>query len=80
MFDTNKYEENLLLYNLRGDFDDSISILNEKNDNLIDTEKIKDKSKKIFYIYQIKKNPKKSEQKEISPKLILIIKICLPKN
>ena len=63
MFDTNKYEENLLLYNLRGDFDDSISILNEKNDNLIDTEKIKDKSKKIFYIYQIKKNPKKIRTK-----------------
>ena len=64
MFDTNKYEENLLLYNLRGDFDDSISILNEKNDNLIDTEKIKDKSKKIFYIYQIKKIPKKLRTKE----------------
>ena len=63
MFDSNKYEENLLLYNLRGDFDDSISILNEKNDNLIDTEKIKDKSKKIFYIYQIKKNPKKIRTK-----------------
>ena len=39
MFDTNKYEENLLLYNLRGDFDDSISILSEKNGNLIDIEK-----------------------------------------
>ena len=63
MFDSNKYEENLLLYNLRGDFDDSISILNEKNDNLIDTEKIKDKSKKIFYIYQIKRNPKRIRTK-----------------
>jgi len=39
MFDTNKYEENLLLYNLREDFDDSISILSEKNGNLIDIEK-----------------------------------------
>ena len=63
MFETNKYEENLLLYNLRGDFDDSISILSEKIDNLIDNEKIKDKSKKIFYIYQIKKNPKKIRTK-----------------
>ena len=62
-FDTNKYEENLLLYNLRGDFDDSISILSEKIDNLIDNEKIKDKSKKIFYIYQIKRNPKRIRTK-----------------
>ena len=63
MFETNKYEENLLLYNLRGDFDDSISILSEKIDNLIDNEKIKDKSKKIFYIYQIKRNPKRIRTK-----------------
>jgi hypothetical protein len=63
MFDTNKYEENLLLYNLRGNFDDSISILSEKIDNLIDNEKIKDKSKKIFYIYQIKRNPKRIRTK-----------------
>jgi hypothetical protein len=39
MFDTNKYEENSFLYNLRVDFDDSISILSEKNGNLIDIEK-----------------------------------------
>ena len=63
MFDTNKYEENLLLYNLRGDLDDSISILSEKIGNLIDTEKIKDQSKKIFYIYQIKRNPKRMRTK-----------------
>jgi len=63
MFDTNKYEENLLLYNLRGDFDDSISILSEKIGNLIVTEKIKDQSKKIFYIYQIKRKPKRMRTK-----------------